>query len=323
MRSIIGRLLLFAAALAGLSILVFATLRILPGDVAVVMAGADAPASRVARLRAELGLDRSYVAQYLDWAKGLLHGDLGSSALTGQAITGRVASRAAVTMPLILMALAVAVAFGVPLGCACVLSSSRRMRAALHMLAVVGGAVPALWSGLLLLLLFGRGVGLFGVLPSQGFPDAGWSGAPGESFRALLLPALAAGLVSGAGVMRHTRAALEEVCEVEGPVDMAMACGMTRASATLRVGLRLALPRLVSVIGLTFATMVTGVMVVENLYALPGLGALLVGDVGQRDLTAVQSELFLLAAFFLVMGLCVDLLHRLLDPRLANGEELV
>ena len=102
---------------------------------------------------------------------------------------------------------------------------------------------------------------------------------------------------------------------------MAMSCGMTRTQALMRVGLRLAAPQLVSVVGLAFASMITGVMVVENLFALPGLGALLVGDVGNRDLVAVQSELFLLAAFFLLIGLAVDLLHALLDPRLAAGKE--
>ena len=102
---------------------------------------------------------------------------------------------------------------------------------------------------------------------------------------------------------------------------MAMSCGMTRTQALVRVGLRLAAPQLVSVVGLAFASMITGVLVVENLFALPGLGALLVGDVGNRDLVAVQSELFLLAAFFLLIGLAVDLLHALLDPRLAAGKE--
>ena len=102
---------------------------------------------------------------------------------------------------------------------------------------------------------------------------------------------------------------------------MAMSCGMTRTQALVRVGLRLAAPQLISVVGLAFASMITGVMVVENLFALPGLGALLVGDVGNRDLVAVQSELFLLAAFFLLIGLAVDLLHALLDPRLAAGKE--
>ncbi|WP_055427575.1 ABC transporter permease [Bifidobacterium aesculapii] len=320
MRFVVKRLLLFAAALFGVSVLVFAALRILPGDVAVVMAGTNATASRVAALRAEFGLDRPYVVQYLDWAGGLLHGDLGMSALTGRPVATQVGTRAAVTFPLIILGLVIALAIGLPLGCAAVITRSPRLRGFFHVLAIAGGAVPALWSGLLLLLLFGRGIGVLGVLPSQGFPTDGWS-APGRAFASLILPALATGIVAAAGIMRYTRAALEDIAADGGPVDMAMACGMTRTQALLGVGLRLAAPQLVSVAGLTFASMITGVMVVENLFALPGLGALLVGDVGNRDLVAVQSELFLLAAFFLTLGLAVDLAHRALDPRLADDKE--
>ncbi|KAA8819376.1 ABC transporter permease [Bifidobacterium rousetti] len=320
MRFLVKRLLLFAAALVGVSVLVFAALRILPGDVAVVMAGTNASASRVAELRAEFGLDRPYIVQYLDWAGGLLHGDLGMSALTGRSVAAQVGRRAAVTFPLIVMSLVVALAIGLPLGCAASIARSPRLRGFLRVLAIAGGAVPALWSGLLLLLLFGRGVGLIGLFPSQGFPADGWSGDPARAFASLILPALATGFVAAAGIMRYTRSALDDIASDGGPVDMAMACGMTRTQAMLQVGLRLATPQLVSVVGLTFASMITGVMVIENLFALPGLGALLVGDVGNRDLVAVESELFLLAAFFLALGLIVDLTHRALDPRLAAGE---
>ena len=118
--------------------------------------------------------------------------------------------------------------------------------------------------------------------------------------------------------MRYTRAAVGDMASSQA-VDMAMACGMTRKQAILKVALRLATPQLVSVIGLTFAHMVTGVMVVENLFALPGLGAMLVTDVGNRDLTSVQSELILLAALFLLLGFAVDLAHRALDPRLKSA----
>lgn len=319
MRFIIQRLLLFVAALFGVSILVFVALRILPGDVAAVMAGTAATPERIAELRSQFGLDRSYLEQYRDWAAGLLHGDLGTSVLTGRTVASQVATRGSLTFPLIVMSLFVALAIGLPLGCAAVIARGRVLAGALHVVAIVGGAVPALWGGLLLILMFARGVGVFGVFPSQGFPSTGWHDA-GAAFASLVLPALATGIVAGAGVMRYTRAALGDLAD-GGAVVMAMACGMTRRQAVLRVGLRLAAPQLVSVAGLTFAQMITGVMVVESLFALPGLGALLVGDVGNRDLIAVQSELFLLAAFFLVLGLVVDLLHRLLDPRLKSATD--
>lgn len=120
------------------------------------------------------------------------------------------------------------------------------------------------------------------MFPSQGFPLDGW-GAPGSAISALVLPAVSVGIIVGASLMRYTRAALGDLAS-SGYIDMACSCGMTRTQAVLRVGLRLATPQLVSVIGLTFASMVTGVMVIENLFALPGIGNGLVTDVGNRDL---------------------------------------
>ena len=317
MRFLGKRLLLFVGALVGLSLLVFALLRILPGDVAAVVAGTNATAERLTSLRAQMGLDKSYAAQYGDWVLGLLHGDLGTSVVSGKAVSAQVSSRASVTFPLIVLSLLIALAIGLPLGCAAALTRNVRLRGVFHAAAIVAGAIPALWGGLLLILLFSKGIGLMGLLPSQGFPDAGWA-APLSAMAALVLPALATGITAGASIMRYTRAAVGDMASSQA-VAMAMACGMTRRQAVLRVALRLAIPQLVSVIGLTFAQMVTGVMVVENLFALPGLGSMLVTDVGNRDLTAVQSELFLLAAFFLFLGLLVDLLHRMLDPRLKNA----
>ena len=317
MRFLGKRLLLFVGALVGLSLLVFALLRILPGDVAAVVAGTNATAERLTSLRAQMGLDKSYAAQYGDWVLGLLHGDLGTSVVSGKAVSAQVSSRASVTFPLIVLSLLIALAIGLPLGCAAVLTRNVRLRGVFHAAAIVAGAIPALWGGLLLILLFSKGIGLMGLLPSQGFPDAGWA-APLSAMAALVLPALTTGITAGASIMRYTRAAVGDMASSQA-VAMAMACGMTRRQAVLRVALRLAIPQLVSVIGLTFAQMVTGVMVVENLFALPGLGSMLVTDVGNRDLTAVQSELFLLAAFFLFLGLLVDLLHRMLDPRLKNA----
>ena len=320
MRFVIRRLLLFAAALFGISIVVFAALRVLPGDVASVMAGLNSPPERVAALRSQLGLDRPLIAQYADWIGALLHGDFGTSTLTGRSISAQVGERASVTFPLIVLGLLIAMGLGIPLGCEATLARIRAARGMFHMVAIIGGAVPALWGGLLLILLFSRGTGLIGVFPSQGFPQGGWSDF-GSALMSLVLPACSVGIIVGAGLMRYTRSALGGLAS-SGYIDMAMSCGMTRRQAVLRVGLRLAMPQLVSVIGLTFAEMVTGVMVIENLFALPGIGNGLVTDVGNRDLIAVQSELFMLAAFFLLIGLLVDLLHRVLDPRLKSADDV-
>ena len=174
-------------------------------------------------------------------------------------MSAQVASRASVTFPLIIVSLLIALAIGLPLGCAAVLTRNARLRGLCHGIAIVAGAIPALWGGLLLILLFSRGSGLLGLLPAQGFPDNGW-GAPLQALASLILPALATGVTAGASIMRYTRAAVGDKASYQA-VDM----------------------------GLTFAQMVTGVMVVENLFALPGLGTMLVTDVGNRDLIAVQS----------------------------------
>ena len=244
-RFLMRRLVLFVLALMGISLLIFLALRILPGDVAAVMAGLDAPPERVDRLRRQMGLDRSYPRQYLDWVSGFLQGDLGRSILTNRSIASQVGIRAQITFPLILLGLGVALLLGIPLGCAAALARSPRMQSFSHMVAIVGGSVPALWSGLLLIMLFAKGGGLIGLLPSQGFPALGWA-QPGQALAALILPAVSTGIIVGAGIMRYTRSLLGDMLS-SGYVDMGMACGMTRTQAALRIGLRLASPQLVSV----------------------------------------------------------------------------
>ncbi|MFT8988668.1 MAG: ABC transporter permease [Bifidobacterium psychraerophilum] len=314
MLAVVRRLLLFVAALFGMSLLVFAALRILPGDVASVMAGVNATPQRVEALREQLGLNRSIAEQYSSWLGGVLRGDFGTSLLTGRSISAQIGVRSQVTFPLIALGMLIALLIGIPAGCAGALATSRPARQSFRAISIIGGSIPALWGGLLLILLFGRGVGLIGILPSQGFPQQGWQN-PLQAVMSLLLPAMTVGIIVAAGIMRYTRSALNEVMG-SSFIDMGMACGMTRRQATLRIGLRIIAPQLVSVIGLTLAEMITGVVVVENLFALQGLGSMLITDVGNRDLLTVQSELFLLSAFFLTIGLVVDMLHQLIDPRL-------
>lgn len=315
-RTICQRLLLFIAALFCISAAVFLALRVLPGDVAQVMAGINSPHGKVEQLRAELGLNKPLFTQYADWLLGVIRGDFGVSVLTGRPVVSMILSRATITFPLIFLGLAIALAIGIPLGCFKVTHEGKLVQVVSRFTAISAGSVPALWGGMLLILLFGKGVGVLGLLPTQGFPTDGWSDFS-EAFLSLLLPAITVGIIVGSSFMRYTSAVLENIANSEIAAE-AMACGMTRKQVVWRVGLRLALPQLVSVIGLTFAHMVMGVMVIENLFSLPGMGMGLVRDVGLRDLIAVQGELFMLAALFLLIGFAVDIAHRLLDPRLAR-----
>ncbi|RFD75115.1 ABC transporter permease [Gardnerella vaginalis] len=315
-RMICQRLLLFIAALFCISAAVFLALRVLPGDVAQVMAGLNSPHGKVEQLRAELGLNKPLFTQYADWLLGVMRGDFGVSVLTGRPVVSMILSRATITFPLIFLGLAIALAIGIPLGCFKVTHEGKLAQVVSRFTAISAGSVPALWGGMLLILLFGKGVGVVGLLPTQGFPTDGWSDFS-EAFLSLLLPAITVGIIVGSSFMRYTAAILENIANSEIAAE-AMACGMTRKQVVWRVGLRLALAQLVSVIGLTFAHMVMGVMVIENLFSLPGMGMGLVRDVGLRDLIAVQGELFMLAALFLLIGFAVDIAHRLLDPRLSR-----
>lgn len=315
-RMICQRLLLFIAALFCISAAVFLALRVLPGDVAQVMAGLNSPHGKVEQLRAELGLNKPLFTQYADWLLGVMRGDFGVSVLTGRPVVSMILGRATITFPLIFLGLAIALAIGIPLGCFKVTHEGKLAQVVSRFTAISAGSVPALWGGMLLILLFGKGVGVLGLLPTQGFPTDGWSDFS-EAFLSLLLPAITVGIIVGSSFMRYTSAVLENIANSEIAAE-AMACGMTRKQVVWRVGLRLALPQLVSVIGLTFAHMVMGVMVIENLFSLPGMGMGLVRDVGLRDLIAVQGELFMLAALFLLIGFAVDIAHRLLDPRLSR-----
>ena len=315
-RMICQRLLLFIAALFCISAAVFLALRVLPGDVAQVMAGLNSPHGKVEQLRAELGLNKPLFTQYADWLLGVMRGDFGVSVLTGRPVVSMILGRATITFPLIFLGLAIALAIGIPLGCFKVTHEGKLSQVVSRFTAISAGSVPALWGGMLLILLFGKGVGVVGLLPTQGFPTDGWSDFS-EAFLSLLLPAITVGIIVGSSFMRYTAAILENIANSEIAAE-AMACGMTRKQVVWRVGLRLALAQLVSVIGLTFAHMVMGVMVIENLFSLPGMGMGLVRDVGLRDLIAVQGELFMLAALFLLIGFAVDIAHRLLDPRLAR-----
>ncbi|MFD0705402.1 ABC transporter permease [Alloscardovia venturai] len=323
-KSILRRLALFILMLWIVSVVIFLALRVLPGDVAAVVAGTNATRAQYRALRASLGVDKPLIVQYLSWMGNVLSGNLGVSTLTGQSMGARIASRALLTFPLIVLSMIFALVCGITSAVYSLTSARAWVRQSLRAISVALGAVPALWAGLLLIMLFGKGSGLIGILPTQGFarsPLESWSSL-WTACASLILPALSVGIITAAQIMRYTRSALVEVADSDY-VTWSMAAGMTRAQALRTTGLRLAAPQILSVSGITFATMVTGVLTVESLFALPGLATLLLSDVSQRDLPAVQTELLLLAAFFLLVGFVVDVVGQMIDPRLrSTGDDV-
>lgn len=310
---VLRRLGLFVVGLLVMTALVFVILRVLPGDVAQVIAGIKATPEQIAQIRLEYGLDRPMPVQYLDWLGGLFRLDLGQSLITHSPIAAEIGEKLAVTVPLCLLSMLLALLIGVPLGVLGALTHDSATGRIVNYLAQGAAAVPVLWTGLLLILLLGRGVGVIGLLPSQGFPTDGWV-EPGAALASLTLPALTIGIVEGAVVLRFVRSAL--VAELHHDyVRTAMSRGLTRPQALVRHGLPNAGISVLSVVSLQTASLIGGAVVIEALFALPGLGSKLVADVGNRDLLAVQGIIVFLTGLVLTIGLLIDITHRLIDPR--------
>jgi peptide/nickel transport system permease protein len=309
-RYALTRLGLLVVGLVVASALIFVSLRVLPGDVAQLVGGTQASPDQVAALRESLGLNVPLWQQYLAWIGGLLRGDLGTSLLTGTPVVTELLAKAQVTLPLAAMSLVVALVVGIPFGVLSALGRRRAGGTALNVGAQALAAVPVVWAGMMLVVVFAVGLGW---LPPQGFPRAGWND-PGAAFRALILPAVTIGVVEGAMLLRFVRSATLQALG-QDYVRTAAAKGLTRTRALLRHGLPNVGLSIITVLGLQIAGIIVGAVVVEQLFTLPGVGRMLVADVAARDLPKVQGELLALTGFVLVVGFVVDLLHRVIDPR--------
>jgi peptide/nickel transport system permease protein len=293
------------------SVLIFFTLRILPGDVAQVIAGTQATPERVADLRQRLGLDQNIISQYFEWMQGILTLNVGNSLVTGSDIGSEIAQKLEVTLPLTLMALIVGALIAFPLGIIAALKHGQPSSRLLSSSAVTLAAVPVVWAGLLLILVFSSWLGWF---PSQGFPREGWAN-PAGALVALALPAITIGLVEGAVLLRFVRSATLSALGSDH-VRTAMSHGMTRTEALLRRGVPGVGLSIISLLGLQVAGLFVGAVIIEQLFSLPGLGRMLVTDVANRNLPSVQTILLVLTGIILLVGTTVDIVHRLIDPRL-------
>jgi peptide/nickel transport system permease protein len=310
LRYALTRLALLIVGLAVASVLIFLALRVLPGDVAQLIAGAESTPEQVAAVREQLGLGAPLWQQYADWIGGVLRGDFGTSLLTGSSVLAELGDKARVTVPLSIMALVIALLISIPFG---VVSALRRGRP-FGTLSSVGAqalaAVPVVWAGMMLVVVFAVWLGW---LPAQGFPRAGWDD-PVAAVRALILPALTIGVVEGAMLLRFVRSATLQAIG-QDYVRTAAAKGLTRTQALVRHGLPNVGLSIVTVLGVQVAGIIVGAVVIERLFNLPGIGRMLVEDVGDRNLPMVQGELLVLTGFVLLVGFVVDLVHRLIDPR--------
>jgi peptide/nickel transport system permease protein len=310
---LLRRLAALLLTLAATSLAIFLLMEVLPGDPASIMLGMEARPDTLAALKAELGLDRGMLDRYVGWLYGLLTGDLGMSYTYRVPVGQLVAERMAVTLPLALMAILVAAGIGVPLG---VLAASARGKLTDQLAQIfsqMGVAIPNFWIGLLLILGFALTVGWF---PAGSFP--GWGNGLPAALHALILPAIALGLPQAAILTRVTRSAVLEVL-TEDYIRTAHAKGLARRVVLRRHALRNALIPVVTILGLQFSALIAGAILIENVFALAGLGRLIYQAMTQRDLIVVESVAMILASMVIIVNFLVDLAYGWLDPRLRNG----
>ncbi|MEM7567154.1 MAG: ABC transporter permease, partial [Pseudomonadota bacterium] len=281
----------------------------LPGDPAAILLGLNAEPEQIAALRERMGLDRPLPVQYLDWVGGLLTGDLGRSHTYDVPVAELLSGRIALSLPLALIALTLSALIALPAGLFAAARAGRGGDRGVMLGVQIGLAVPNFWLGLLMVFAFSL---TFRWLPAGGFP--GWEAGLGDALRALVLPALALALPQAAILARVTRASLIDEL-AQDYVRTARAKGRGRLGIVLVHALPNALVPVLTILGLQFAFLLAGTIIIENVFALPGLGRLIYQAVSQRDLVTVRSCVMLLAGAVILINLAVDLALVLLDPR--------
>ena len=309
-RYVARRVAALAATLLFVSILVFLVIRILPGDPAALIMGTEGDPAATERLRESMGLNRPLPVQYVEWLGRALRGDLGRSIQYDVPVGALILSRLPVTLPLALLAAAFMIAVAVPLG---LYAATHHRRAGDYLAMIVsqlGISIPQFWSGLLLILLFSV---TLGWVRSGGFE--GWSAGFWPGLRSLLLPAIALGLFQAAVLVRATRSAVLDVLR-EDYVRTARAKGVSERLVLGKHTFRNALIPVVTVAGLQLGQLMAGAIVLESVFALPGLGRLALGAISARDLPVVQGVTLFVASGIVLINFVVDIAYGFLDPRI-------
>lgn len=316
MRAYLGqRLAAMGLTLLGVSLLVFGMVRLIPGTVVEQLLGQAAIASPevLAAFRRFFGLDRPLHVQYMDWLAGVVRADFGVSWLSGRSVLALFLERLPVSAELAVLAVGWSLLLGLPLGTASAVWRGTRRDGAIRVLATLGLSLPAFWQGTVLILLFSV---YLGWMPSlQWVP---FTRNPGANLAIMALPALTLGTATAAMITRMARSSMLDVLGREY-VRTARAKGLHEGHVTFRHALRNALIPVVTVAGVQLGYIVGGLVVVEDVFTLPGVGRLLLDAIFQRDYPVVQGVILILATAFMLLNLAVDLLYAVLDPRLRHG----
>lgn len=292
------------------ALIVFSLLYLAPGDPASVLAGDQATAEEIARIRASLGLDQSFGTRFLQWFGGVLKGDLGQSVFSGRPVTMLIAQRLEPTIALTLLSLAIAVVIALPLGILAAWRAGSWLDRSAMSLAVLGFSVPVFVLSYCLILLFAVQVP---ILPVQGYKPIADGFGPFVSH--LILPSIGLGLLNAALIARTTRAAMLEVLR-QDYIRTAQAKGLSIGRILVRHALKNAAIPIVTIIGISFGMLISGVVVTETVFNIPGIGRLVVDAILRRDYPVIQGVILLFSVTYVVLNLLVDLSYGLFDPRI-------
>ncbi|MDV2965206.1 ABC transporter permease [Nitratireductor aquimarinus] len=307
---LLKRIAIGLATLLVASAVVFSVLEIIPGDPALLMLGMNAEPDTLAALREQMGLNQPVFLRYLDWVSGLAVGDFGTSYTYSSPVLELIGERVMVSLPLALISLFLSTVIALPVG---IFAAARRGKPADTITmgaAQVGVAIPNFWFALLLIYLFAVWLRL---VPAGGFP--GWDAGIWAGLKALILPAIALALPQAAILARVTRSAMLEVLG-EDYIRTARAKGMPRRIVLWHHALRNALIPVLTILGLQFAFLLAGTIIIENVFYLPGLGRLVFQAITQRDLIVVEGVVMLLVATVIIVNILVDIGYAIVDPRL-------
>ena len=307
---IVRRLLLSIPVLIIVSILIFAGVRVVPGDICQIVLQIPQPAEEQCdRLEAELGLDQPAVSQYFSWLGGVLTGDLGRSIITERPVAGEIQERLSTTVELAVLSIFFAFAFGVPVGVYSALNQNKPQDLVLRGLAIGWLSMPSFWVGTLLITFPAK---WWGYATPAGYVHF-WQD-PLTNLEQLYLPAIALGLALGAILARFTRSAMLEELR-QDYVRTARSKGLKEQIVVRRHAFRNAMMQVITHLGLQLAFFLGGTVVLEQLFALPGLGTLLYFSVISKDFTMIQGLVLVFAFIITVVNLAIDLSYAWLDPR--------
>lgn len=289
--------------------IVFTGVRALPGNMAVALSGENGSAAAIAAISKEYGLNKPIVIQYLDWVTQLLQGNLGISPQAGLSVRSELAGRIPVTLELTLLSVALGVAIGVPAGVLAAIKRGKTLDYASNSLALFGLSIPSFWFGILLILLLSVHNH---VLPSSGYVS--FFSDPIGNIRDMIMPVTVLGTGVAAIVMRQMRSGMLEILRADY-VRTARSKGLPERVVIGKHALRNSVTAVVTVVGLQFGVLLSGVAVTEQVFLLPGIGQLTIDSVFQRDYPTLEAVALLIAVSYIVINFLVDVAYSLLNPR--------